>query len=227
MSSVATITASNFFARRQRSQTYRRSGLFPIRCSGFPGKRVERHRAGMIPTALFIGCLYYDLRGRHEIFGHPIRAAAVSRLVETSPNPDRADAGIVRAFGIDLLITDQKRPRKIYIVVTGGFENHSGRGFPAVRRLSRNVRTKIGRIDQIVSELPRNLCLYGAIFLFGKKATPDSALVGDHDDFVTGFLEPTQSRGGALEHLNLFGIGAIVGVVHDGAVAIDEDGRRL
>src|SRR5260370_831578 len=54
MSSVAMMIASNFFARRQRSQTCRRSGLFAMRCSGFPGKRVDCHRAGIIPTAFIL-----------------------------------------------------------------------------------------------------------------------------------------------------------------------------
>src|SRR5436309_1181481 len=113
MSSVAMMTASNFFAIRQRSHTCRRSGLLAMRCNGLPGKRVERHRAGIIPTALFICCLNYDLGRRREIFCHPIRAAAVGHLVETSPDTDRAHPGVMRALGIDLFIADQKRAGKI------------------------------------------------------------------------------------------------------------------
>src|ERR1700736_2385851 len=106
MSSVAMMTSSNFFARRQRSQTWRRSGLFAIRCSGFPGKRVDAHRAGMIPTALFICRFQNDFSGGGKIVGDPIRAATVGHFVEAGPNADRADAGVMRAFGIDLLVAD-------------------------------------------------------------------------------------------------------------------------
>src|SRR5437870_2786133 len=48
MSSVAMINASRFFACRHRCQTRCRRGLPAIRCSGFPGKRVELHRAGIL-----------------------------------------------------------------------------------------------------------------------------------------------------------------------------------
>src|SRR5438270_4629208 len=108
MSSVAMMIASNFFARRQRSQTCRRSGLFAMRCSGFPGKRVERHRAGIIPTALLICRVQDDFGCRRQIFGDPIGATAVRHFIESGPDADRAHAGIVRALGVDLLVADQK-----------------------------------------------------------------------------------------------------------------------
>src|SRR5437763_8637167 len=104
MSSVAMMTESNFLARRQRSQTRRRSGLFAMRCNGFPGKRVDAHRAGMIPTALFICRFQNDLGRGRQIVSHPVRAAAISHLVESGPNANGPDAGIMRAFGIDLLV---------------------------------------------------------------------------------------------------------------------------
>src|SRR6266480_6941425 len=52
ISSVAMMTVSKFLARIERSHALRRSGLPAIGCSGFPGKRVEFQRAGMIPMAL-------------------------------------------------------------------------------------------------------------------------------------------------------------------------------
>ena len=48
------MTESRFLARLDRSQTRRRRGLPAIRCNGFPGKRVEPQRAGIMPTALFM-----------------------------------------------------------------------------------------------------------------------------------------------------------------------------
>src|SRR5580765_2786826 len=54
ISSVATITESRSFARMHRSHTRRKRALPAIRCNGFPGKRVELQRAGIMPTALFM-----------------------------------------------------------------------------------------------------------------------------------------------------------------------------
>src|SRR2546430_4815882 len=227
MSSVATMTASNFFARLQRSQTWRRSGLFAIRCNGFPGKRVELHRAGIIPTALPICCLNNDLGRGRQIFGDPVGAAAVGHFVEAGPDTDSSNAGIMRALGVDLLVADQKRTPKIDIVVVRCFQNHSRRRLAAFRRLSRCVGTEIGRVDQVVSDLARNFSLHRAILLFRKKAAPDSALISDDDDFVPNLFQLAQCRTGSFKNLNLFRIGAVIGVVHDGAVTINEDGARL
>src|SRR5256885_4215724 len=137
MSSVAMMTASNFFARRQRSQTCRRSGLFAMTCKGFPGKRVDAHRAGIIPTALFICRFNNDFDRGRKIFGDPIRAAAVGHLVESGPDADRPDSGIARALGVDLLVANQKRARKIDIMVACSLQDHSGRRFAALGRLTR------------------------------------------------------------------------------------------
>src|SRR5438876_10920904 len=101
MSSVAMITLSNFLARQQHSHTCRRRGLFAMRCSGFPGKRVERHRAGIIPTALFIGRLENDFGRGRQVFGPPICATAVSHFVDTRSNANGAYTGIMGALGVD------------------------------------------------------------------------------------------------------------------------------
>src|SRR5213078_2506970 len=54
ISSVAMMTKSKFLARLDRSHTRRRRGFPAITCNGFPGKRVELQRAGIMPTALFM-----------------------------------------------------------------------------------------------------------------------------------------------------------------------------
>src|SRR5438270_4991675 len=131
MSSVAIMTVSNFFARWQRSQTCRRSGLFAMRCSGLPGKRVEAQRAGMIPAALFIYPFDNDFGRCPQILSNPVGAPAVRHFVESGPNANRTDAGVMSTFDVYFLIADQKRTRKIDIMVAGGFENHSRRWFAA------------------------------------------------------------------------------------------------
>src|SRR5262249_4332995 len=131
ISSVAMIIASSFFARRQRSQTWRRRGLFAMRWSGFPGKRVERHRAGMIPTALLICCSKNDFDSRRQILRNPIGAAAISHFIEAGPDPDGSDPRIMRALGIDLLVANQKRAGKINTVLARCLQDHSGRRLSA------------------------------------------------------------------------------------------------
>src|SRR6478735_1620183 len=64
ISSVATITESRFFARSHRSHTWCKRALPAIRCNGFPGKRVELQRAGMMPTALFIAVILREAESK-------------------------------------------------------------------------------------------------------------------------------------------------------------------
>ena len=86
----------------------------------------------MIPTALFICRSNNDFGGGRKIFGDPIRAAAVGRLIESRPDTDGADAGIMRALGVDLLVANQKRPRKIDIVIAGRLKDRNIRRDPRV-----------------------------------------------------------------------------------------------
>src|SRR5947207_5716031 len=131
MSSVAMITASNSFAFRQRSQTCRRSGLPAMGYNGLPLKRVDPQRAGIIPTASLIQPIQYDLRRRWQIVGHPVGTTTVGHPIKARPHPDSADAGVVRAFGVDLFVTDEERPRKIDIVVASCSQDHSRRRLAA------------------------------------------------------------------------------------------------
>src|SRR4029450_1838341 len=79
MSSVATITESSFFALLHRSHTRCRRALPAIRCNGFPGKRVELQRAGMMPTALFM-------------------AVILSEAKRSARNPSRVNSGSAAEF---------------------------------------------------------------------------------------------------------------------------------
>src|ERR1700722_9405532 len=106
MSPGAMMTVSNFFARRQRSQTCRSNGLPAIRWSGFPGNLRELQRAGIIPMALLIRLVDDDRRGVGKILCNPISRTAVRHFIETGPNPNRSDTGMMRAFGVDFFIPD-------------------------------------------------------------------------------------------------------------------------
>jgi hypothetical protein len=80
ISSVAMTTRSKFLARRQRSQPFQKR-LSINGYSGFPGNRVESHRAGIIPTAL----LMREIDG-HDRWSKMICAAAGKSLAS---NPQR------------------------------------------------------------------------------------------------------------------------------------------
>src|SRR3954451_2647517 len=64
ISSVATITESRFFAALHLSHTRCKRYLPAIRCNGFPGKRVELHRAGIMPTALSMALTLTEMKRR-------------------------------------------------------------------------------------------------------------------------------------------------------------------
>src|SRR5512132_4444695 len=64
ISSVAMITESRLFALSHRSHTRHKRALPAIRCNGFPGKRVELQRAGIMPTALFMAVASEAKRNR-------------------------------------------------------------------------------------------------------------------------------------------------------------------
>src|SRR2546428_4849603 len=117
MSSVAMMSASNFLACRARFQTCQRSGLPAIRCRGFPGKRVELQRAGIIATALFICKSDNYLYSFAQIARDPIRRAAIGQFIKPGLDADRARAAIMPAFHVDFLVADKERARKIDIVV--------------------------------------------------------------------------------------------------------------
>ena len=78
-SSVATITVSTPFARAHRSHTCWISGLPAIRCSGFPGRRVDAKRAGMMTATLGIR-RFYGERPRRTTFLLPPRDWPIERL---------------------------------------------------------------------------------------------------------------------------------------------------
>src|SRR5437870_12836366 len=108
MSSVAMTTKSRFLAFRHRSQTRRTSGLPAMKCSSFPGNRVEFQRAGMIPMALLVGMIENDPRSFDEVGCYPICDGVGRFALKSSLNTDRPHAGIATAFSVDLFIADKK-----------------------------------------------------------------------------------------------------------------------
>ena len=146
-----------------------------IKCSGLPGKRDELHRAGIMPTALFIPKIDNDVCRSRQIFRDPIGAATVGHFIETAPDANRPHAGVTAAFDVDFLVADKKRTRKIGIVVASGLQNHSRGRLAAFRRDTRNVRTKIGRLDQAVAELAQHFRFDRAVLLHCEKTAADPA----------------------------------------------------
>src|SRR5207248_4317748 len=124
-----------------------RSGLPAIRYNGFPWKRVEPQRAGIIPVALSICKIDDYLCGRDEIRGNPIRDR-VSRVgLKSGLNPDCAYAGVATALGVDLFIANKKRTGEIDLVLSAGLQDHSRCRLAAVGVLTGNIGTEISRIN--------------------------------------------------------------------------------
>ena len=83
------------------------------------------------------------------------------------------------ALDVDLLVADEKRTRKIDLVFSRGFDNHSGRGLATLGMLAGNIRTEISGINQTVPKLPQHLGFDCAILLECEKSAADPALVCD------------------------------------------------
>src|SRR5215469_3662304 len=108
ISSVAMMTRSKFLARLDCSQTRCRRDFPAITCNGFPGKRVELQRAGIMATALFISCRgtqNYLHRG-WNVIGNPVRYALGYVGLNSGSHPDGPHARVMTAFDVDLLIAD-------------------------------------------------------------------------------------------------------------------------
>src|SRR4051812_42921592 len=108
MSSVATITVSSDEAFWQRSQTCRNSALPAMRWSGFPGKRVEPHRAGIMATTLLTSLRQNDIGSCAKIFRHPIWIGVRFFRAVTSLDQDRADTRFAATLNIDRLVPNEK-----------------------------------------------------------------------------------------------------------------------
>src|SRR5205814_5092570 len=74
ISSVATITESRFFALLHRSHTRFKRAFPAMGCNGFPAKRVELQRAGIMPTAVFMAVIRSEPKRSRRI---PARKSAV------------------------------------------------------------------------------------------------------------------------------------------------------
>src|SRR5437899_11367989 len=107
-SSVATISRSSFFARRQRSQTCRRSGLPAMECSALPGNRVEPQRAGIMPTVLLI-FLQDNFRSFRDVARYPIGSAIVFACAIAGLNENRSNTGILPASNVGGFVVEEKR----------------------------------------------------------------------------------------------------------------------
>src|SRR3954452_22437228 len=83
ISSVATITESRFFALLHRSHTRCKRAFPAMGCNGFPAKRVELQRAGIMPSALFMAVIRAKLSGvegsPREICGRALGFLDVAR----------------------------------------------------------------------------------------------------------------------------------------------------
>src|ERR1700722_5549702 len=117
MSSVAITIWSKQSASTQRSQTCRINGLPAIPWSAFPGNRVDPHRAGIMPTTLFIGMTRLfsgfvpgstsqdELSRFVKVFGHECRVGfGLSTPVIAPTENSRPDSSPDTRLGIGHLV---------------------------------------------------------------------------------------------------------------------------
>src|SRR5512132_4334691 len=95
-----------------------------------------------------------DLGRCGKVIGHPFRFASCHVALNSGPHANRTYTRIVSAFDVGLLVANQKRTGKVYLMVSRGFDNHSRRGLAALRMLSGSIRTVVSGINQTVAKLP-------------------------------------------------------------------------
>jgi hypothetical protein len=161
-----------------------------------------------------------------EISRNPIGAASGGFMVEASLDANRAHPGVTPAFGIDLLVADEKRAGKIDVVIADRVQNHSRGRLATFGRLFWNIGAKIGGVDQVQADLTQNFRFHRTILFDGEESSSDSALVGDDDNLVTVLLQAKQGLRDAVKNAHLLWIGAIIGIMDEGAIAIDKHGPR-
>src|ERR1700730_7638636 len=116
-----------------------------------------------------------------QIFRDPIRAATIGHFIETGANADGAHASVAPAFGVNLFVSDEKRLRKVDMVIARRLQNHTGCGLAAFRGLLGSVGTKISGIDQTGAKLTQDFRFDGAVLIEREKTAAYSALIGDND----------------------------------------------
>ena len=103
-------------------------------------------------------------------------------------------------------------------------EDHAGCRLATTGLLTGNVRAKIGRIDQIITQLLQHFCFNGTVLLNCKRTATDAALVRNDNELKAIGLQPPQCFRDARENLHIFRVGTIISILHNGAVTIDKDG---
>src|SRR5262245_36613673 len=88
---------------------------------------------------------YFNRSG--QIVRDPIRLRPGHLALNSGPNANRTQTRVMGAFNVDLLVTYQKRTRKIDLVISRRLYDHSGRGLAASRRLSGSIRAKVSCVD--------------------------------------------------------------------------------
>src|ERR1019366_9510859 len=100
-------------------------------------------------------------------------------------------------------------------------------GLTAIRRHAGRVRAIVRGVDRIAARLAQKLLLHRTVLRVGDQTPADTALIGDDEDAEAGFFEAAERCGHAGKDLDQSGVGAVVGLLHEGAVAIEEDGAAL
>src|SRR5215472_9219527 len=94
-----------------------------------------------------------DLGGCGQIMGDPIGHTSCGVAFDSGLYSDRTHTRVVSAFDVNLLVANEKRARKVDLVISGCFYDHSWRGFAAGRMLPRSIRTEIAGVDQALAKL--------------------------------------------------------------------------
>src|SRR5215468_902008 len=130
-------------------------------------------------TAISWCSIQDDLSSCGEVVGDPIGRASCHFVLNSGLHPDRPHTGIVSALHVDLLVANQKRMRKIDLIISRGLDDHPRSRFAAIRMLPRSIRAEVSRVDQPIAKLAQHLAFYCTILIECEESAPDAALVCD------------------------------------------------
>src|ERR1035437_5727420 len=127
-------------------------------------------------------------------------------------------------FDVGGFITHEVGRGQVDVVRRGRRQYHAGFGFTAIRRNAGSVRAIVRVVNQVSTHLAQELILHRKVLRLGDQAPADAALIGDDEDAEPGFFEAADRLGHTGKDLDPCGVAAVVGVLHEGAIAIEEDG---
>jgi len=150
-----------------------------------------------------------------------VRAAILLHSVARK-DQDGTRAGALAAFDVGALVADEIGPRQVDVVGCRRFQHHARLGLAPGGRRRRRIGAEISRVDRVRSDLAQQFLLNGVVLRLCNQAARDAALVGYDERAEASLLQLPQRLWNPREDPDPGGIAAVMDLLHEGAVAVEE-----